>query len=471
MINPPAAPALSSVAGGTLAAATYNVVITYVGSVGETTPSPQASLAVAVNNLLRVASPAATTGATGYNVYAGTGASLTQQASGIAIGTSWTEPTTGLVAGSAPPTGNSTALVLVTDLREHTEDNDPGSANLSLKGGKAKMSYWLKSTNVEDFSAAATLILGSAQPAGNGGITRQLPMAHPRFPTLYAESLPDFPGLGGGFVKEGSAATVWGAPPPPQYARYPQYRIDVEFANRLYTLGPDLTPPGVATWMDDQGTGADVQVKYWDAAEYTRWVWTTSGPKENFITGKTGQLGYIDIGNPFVSYQFSDFIRVPMPDGAVKLTWYEVPYSFVTSANSFFRKYQGRINYQSFLGWPAGSLLYVTIQARPYMQPIPLVPPGGGAARPVALCDIDVIMMETSRTIAPGDAAQPAPAPGGRLTNWVVGGWNLQLWWRDRQFHYCHQGKSTDPLSSQIPLFRSVPLQLLFSDPDTPPPP
>lgn len=104
--GPPGTPSLSEVSGGTLAATTYYVVITYTNSTGQTTASAEASLAVAANNLLSVASPAASTAATGWNVFVSTssGTETLQNSSPIPIGTAWTMPTTGLVSGTTPPT-------------------------------------------------------------------------------------------------------------------------------------------------------------------------------------------------------------------------------------------------------------------------------------------------------------------------------------------------------------------------------
>lgn len=106
----PPTPSLSQVAGGTIAATTYFVKITYTGPSGETLPSAEANFDVSANELLQVASPAALAGYTGYNVYVSTatGAETKQNASPIAIGTNWTEPTTGLIAGSAPPSSATT---------------------------------------------------------------------------------------------------------------------------------------------------------------------------------------------------------------------------------------------------------------------------------------------------------------------------------------------------------------------------
>jgi hypothetical protein len=119
-VQPPAAPSLSQSAGGALGATTYFVKLTYVTAQGETIPGPEANFAASANNVLVVQSPAAVTSpqgnvVTGYNVYVsntaggGSGAE-TKQAGPIAIGTAWTEPTSGLVGGAAMPTINNAVV-------------------------------------------------------------------------------------------------------------------------------------------------------------------------------------------------------------------------------------------------------------------------------------------------------------------------------------------------------------------------
>ena len=73
-------------------------------------PSSEANLAVSANYELQVASPAILAGAAGWNVYVSTstGNETKQNTSPIAIGTAWTEPSTGLIAGSALPSQNTT---------------------------------------------------------------------------------------------------------------------------------------------------------------------------------------------------------------------------------------------------------------------------------------------------------------------------------------------------------------------------
>jgi hypothetical protein len=115
-VVPPGSPVLGSTAGGTLPATTYYAAISYVTAQGETLLSPTASLAVAANNLLTVASPAVSAGVTGWNLYAGTSpSSLTKQNTAqLGIGSSYTEPTSGLVSGAAPPTVSTARLVNFT---------------------------------------------------------------------------------------------------------------------------------------------------------------------------------------------------------------------------------------------------------------------------------------------------------------------------------------------------------------------
>lgn len=114
-ICPPVNGALTQTVAGALAGATYFVRSTYVNSAGETLASPETSLAVSANNVLNVASPAASVGATGWNVYVSTATGTETRQNGanpIAIGSPWVEPNTGLVAGAALPGANTTNALI-----------------------------------------------------------------------------------------------------------------------------------------------------------------------------------------------------------------------------------------------------------------------------------------------------------------------------------------------------------------------
>ena len=105
-----AAPALASVAGGALAATTYFVRTSYQFPNDVSVPSNESRLLVSINNLLKVTSPPPYSGATVWNVYVGAqpaGSNVIQNTkqnvAPIAIGTDWTEPTSGLIVGVLQP--------------------------------------------------------------------------------------------------------------------------------------------------------------------------------------------------------------------------------------------------------------------------------------------------------------------------------------------------------------------------------
>jgi hypothetical protein len=108
--GPLAAPTLTQSAGGSLAATTYYAKTTYVyANSQESGGSPENTLATSASEVLNVASPPQVPGAIGYNVYVsntaggGSGAETRQNASPIAIGTPWIEPTTGLISTNPGP--------------------------------------------------------------------------------------------------------------------------------------------------------------------------------------------------------------------------------------------------------------------------------------------------------------------------------------------------------------------------------
>jgi hypothetical protein len=124
LVQPPAAPTVSYEAAGTLPATTYYIQITYVnrynyfGTYGETTPSPEISIAVPANNLLIVYPPPVQSGASGWFLYVGTtsGGEKQQPNGPFPMGAGygpvppnfWLEPFTGIsTSGAAPPTTNN----------------------------------------------------------------------------------------------------------------------------------------------------------------------------------------------------------------------------------------------------------------------------------------------------------------------------------------------------------------------------
>jgi hypothetical protein len=119
----PSPPVVQVSPGGALLARTYYVRLTFVdSSTGESVASDTSiSRYILPNFLVNVKSPTIPFGANSsgilynqYNVYIGTveGGETKQNVTPIAIGTDWTEPTSGLITTGAPPPTNPTVAEL-----------------------------------------------------------------------------------------------------------------------------------------------------------------------------------------------------------------------------------------------------------------------------------------------------------------------------------------------------------------------
>lgn len=150
----PPAPQLGYTPDGTLAATTYYGVSTWViqtqdGSQYESTPSLESSLAVAADNLLVAVAPVPPQmpyAVIAWNFYASTSSGTeTLQASMIPIGTSWTEPTTGLVTGAAPPAGFGNVLVFTYPGRQFPYFNPKwhGHDEFSTAGWQQSITWYI----------------------------------------------------------------------------------------------------------------------------------------------------------------------------------------------------------------------------------------------------------------------------------------------------------------------------------------
>lgn len=123
-ITPLVAPTIADATVASAPGGTRYVAIVLRRGSDTSLPSPVAGpLTLAAGHGVKVTSPSAdapnvsvpgerSNGADGYDVYAGTTATaLTKQnGSPIALGTDWTEPSSGLAAGAALPTTDSTAF-------------------------------------------------------------------------------------------------------------------------------------------------------------------------------------------------------------------------------------------------------------------------------------------------------------------------------------------------------------------------
>jgi hypothetical protein len=129
------------------ARSTVYVVVTYTSSsTGETVAGPEAVIAAPPSNLVVVASPPSEANATGYNVYIGgaPGDEMLQNATPIAIGTSFTEASVGFTQGPGTPIAGYNGYYaegvitftsgVLTGLSRQVQMSD-GSGNITCSSG------------------------------------------------------------------------------------------------------------------------------------------------------------------------------------------------------------------------------------------------------------------------------------------------------------------------------------------------
>lgn len=107
LIPPPAAPATATATtGGSVAAGTYNVRVTYLNAAGETLSSANSTqVTTGATSTITVTSPVASADATQYKVYMGTG-TPTLQGGATNIGTNFVQ-TAAVTGGAALPVANT----------------------------------------------------------------------------------------------------------------------------------------------------------------------------------------------------------------------------------------------------------------------------------------------------------------------------------------------------------------------------
>jgi len=163
-IGLPPGPSMYATAGGSLGSTTYYARTTYLVNGIEGQPGPEVNLLVAANNVLNIVSPFNFPGVTGYNVYVSSspGTETKQNNTGpVPIGSTWTEPTTGLLSASSPPAASQGLLLQINGV-----DLDRGGQVYPL----------LLSSNPMNVTGRYTFGVGPILWGGvTQGITRSLP--------------------------------------------------------------------------------------------------------------------------------------------------------------------------------------------------------------------------------------------------------------------------------------------------------
>lgn len=332
------------------------------------------------------------------------------------------------------------------------------TAQFSMGQSRATISGYLNPA-LDDLNDTLTAILGSCETAGNGKLTRTLPIAHPQFPWLFAESVNV---TGVAFNEKVAADPSLEAPSLPSFAKYQLYKLDIQFVTRPYAvLDNDEIEIRPVSWIDDNGVAQFGSY----ANEYIRFCDYDGQPSAEYITAQQGQFkfqaaGVAGANNPNEA-TIPGQIRLLQNKSTIKFTWYQVPFSIIEPIDrptSYIEDAIGHVNQLDWYGWNAGTLLLVAVNYRRYVP----VNPGfdawyeSNAVSTAKLVDIEFTFQRFN------PATDPAFPPPPRPQDKVTAGHNLLPWFGSGgRYHY--YAEST---IGGRPPYPSFPFQLLFTDPD-----
>lgn len=344
-----------------------------------------------------------------------------------------------------------------------------GAAQLSatVEGGSLDEAYnQIPVSEVTDLTDYLQQILGTtsvAVVAGDPRMRRTPPLASPKVPWWVANRV-------SGFKGETTYTTVPAATPlevPLEdsiTALYYDYRMSVNYGPRPYSICTDsLVNISTADWTDavSNGDGTFTAINYPSVTicdEWKRYTDWTKIPTFQFLTGRLGSMSFADTSSANGKI-YDGAIQLYLPDFELAFNWYQVPFRYITSPNSFLNQWVGRINQTAwYFGlFPPGSLLYKGYTYKIYTPPVPGLSPfiATTFTSSPKLVDIQLRFAYTTRT------STFAPSPSN--ANFIAAGWNLMPWWGDLGFHYCTIGKSG---GNGRPQYLSFVPDFLFGDPD-----
>lgn len=368
---------------------------------------------------------------------------------------------------------------------EAIEDDARTNYQFDVTGGSAKAYYYTRLGLSPDLHDIIKEIYGYTNPfstAGQYRLSRRIPKTHPKFSYLYAQRISSL-------IGKGSATAVREPPTYPtnpamgnnpiaDYFKYQQYEVGVDFSTRPYPIiaDTDFTASFAGSWYKRDGTLDNFTY----APEWVRYTDYDYFPQDNTIQGQQGSMSLWGIPAPAPDHiPFQSPPWMWLPDMQLKINWYQVPYRYITSANSYIaptenRNWRGRVNQNWFWNWAPGSLLYMSYSVKKYTPPTPDIGTYaswtgaldakallGNLLNYERLCDIELTFLYTNR--------YRSGSLGAVITNknHVPAGHNVLPNLADNKFYYATRTPIGGTESVQNPpAWLSFPLEALFSDPD-----
>lgn len=373
--------------------------------------------------------------------------------------------------------------LLLTYLEEQA-DISPTTASFTNTQQSASGTFLLEGPTAVGLTASIVDLLGYTDTrTTDGRIRRVLPARHPAYRWMFADSC-THQGVGGAFNMVTPDAGG-GSPMIPTYPLYVKYHVRVNFSGRPYNSWQDKDISITAdTYYEKTDTGAPAAgVSFSYATEWHRFTTWELIPTNQFITAQQGQMVFRVSGVGGAAQPdgitFQDAPKLYLPDSLLRVRWFEVPYRYLTSSNSYLRKFIGHVNQSAFSDgpvegggtqqYPAGSLLYLGANvARIYTQAIPdeglLGFNFGNSFQRGRLCDLELNFLYTARTNGAASGNQLVVANRNRIT----AGHNLLPWLTTRKFYYATTYDPASPADQTkwFPSYNSFRFEMLFTDPD-----
>jgi hypothetical protein len=342
---------------------------------------------------------------------------------------------------------------LFEDFLERVEAIAPGTASFNSGGGTATMDFVVKRNKLAFFIQD---ILGNSSFNGNGGLTRNIPLAHPEYNWLYASSIQTVQGLGPYGIEDAGKGEVAlldniSRNMPKYYVMYDTYRVSVQFDARPYLVLTDTQLDGFRKQRKDW-VGYDFAnpVAWNDQFEWGRFVSIRKKPKSEMLPSNYGTFSMLSpdfgpLGAALVNQATGAGPRIVYSTNEVEIKWYMVPYEIIKNAN--WGKAYGTIHNNGedktdpFYGHEDGSLLLLGIEIEDYSGARPKEGFNLNPAQPESLmtalfgnrfCDVTFKMVEfkippTLNATDPAGGAFPPPGlvmanhnrvPSAKLMKW-----------------------------------------------------
>ena len=361
----------------------------------------------------------------------------------------------------------------------------PIASTFSMESSEATLSGTVDSSVIDNTNGIVE-VLGSSIAGGDGRINRLMPLAHPEYPWLFAESL-QIEGIG--FKEKAiTSAPSFDVKPMKNYAKYKLYKYTIRFTTRPYSVLPDTKikvnkyTVGDPWYIADTGVavptaGGFVAEPPGDrhAEEWLRYTDYEENCASDYITAQQGQFRFSRAdGNAPDVLAVPGQIKMLQRKTTIKYRWSQVPYSYISSEYSWINQAQGSVNQFNWCKWNAGTLLFLGYTYKRYAPAHPYIiqnPEANTLGLSMdKLADIEFVFLHFD----PGTpVAGTGPDSGFNNDNksFIAAGHNLMPYGamnRNRGWYYSTGGSFSPsyPPGDYAPLYPSFPFQLIFTDPD-----